>query len=202
MNKTLVVWWRYGKEHDPAAGEFRVNQPGVVSAHIYQKVTLGRAWPLADWRWWQVDDELLVERADMAGYAFGIDTRIYYLVRRGLAVIENIHFVGPSEHWTWYVHVADIFFDAARDCWIKQDLFADILVDRGGREMLVIDLDDVATALGPGAAHPAARQQRAAPDQRCRARDRERRFSIPRGAPRPGGVQTTGMVNLLSLQRL
>ena len=154
MNKTLVVWWRYGKEHDPAGVTFRVNPPGAISAHIDQKVTLGRAWPLADWRWWQVDDELLVERAYSDSGAYGANTRIYYLVRRGLAVIENLHFAGPSEHWTWYIHVADIFFDAARDCWIKQDLFADILVDRGGREMLVIDLDDVATALDLGLLTP------------------------------------------------
>lgn len=157
MKRSLVVWWRYGKEHDPAAGAFRVNPPGVVSAHIDQKIAAARRWPAADWRWWQVDDELLVERADpssVSGFAFGPDTRIYYLLRRGLAVIENIHFAEPNLRWTWYMHVADIFWDAARDCWIKQDLFADILVDRGGREMLVIDLDDVATGLDLGLLTP------------------------------------------------
>jgi hypothetical protein len=154
MNKTLVVWWRYGKEHDPAAGAFRVNPPGVISAHIDQKIAAARLWSAADWRWWQVDDELLIERADPTGYGFGLDTRIYYLVRRGLAVIENIQFPAPNEHWTWYIHVADIFWDTARECWIKQDLFADILVDRGGRETLVIDLDDVATGLDLGLLTP------------------------------------------------
>lgn len=153
MNKTLVVWWRYGKEHDPA-GEFRVNQAGVVSAHIDQGIAAARAWPAAEWRWWQVDDELLVERADPTALFCGPDTRIYYLLRRGLAVIENNHFALRNERWTWYIHVADIFRDAARDCWIKQDLFADILVDRGGREMLVIDLDDVATGLDLGLLTP------------------------------------------------
>lgn len=158
MNKTLVVWWRYGKEHDPAhdpAGdEFRVNPAGVISAHIDQKVAAARKWPAADWRWWQVDDELLIERVDPTALHCGPDTRIFYLLRRGLAVIENNHFAPPDEHWTWYLHVADIFFDAARDCWIKQDLFADILVDRGRREMLVIDLDDVATGLDLGLLTP------------------------------------------------
>jgi hypothetical protein len=128
-----------------------------VSAHIDQKVAAARNWPAADWRWWQVDDELLIERTDpdrVIGFGFGPDTRIYYLVRRGLAVIENMHFAEPNVRWTWYIHVADIFWDAARDCWIKQDLFADILVDSAGRETLVIDLDDVATALDLGLLTP------------------------------------------------
>ena len=99
----------------------------------------------------------MIERADpggVASFAFGADTRIYYLIRRGLAVIENIHHSPPKERWTWYLHVADIFWDAARECWIKQDLFADILVDRAGRETLVTDLDDVATGLDLGLLTP------------------------------------------------
>jgi predicted RNA-binding protein associated with RNAse of E/G family len=43
------------------------------------------------------------------------------------------------------MHVAGIFVDTARACWLKQDLFADILVDHAERDMLVIDLDDVGT---------------------------------------------------------
>jgi hypothetical protein len=113
MNKTLVVWWRYGKEHDPAGGEFRVNQPSVISAHLDQKLAAARTWPAADWRWWQVDAELLVERADPAGFGFGPHTRIYYLPRRGLAVVENVRFAPPNDRWKWYLHVADIFWDAA-----------------------------------------------------------------------------------------
>ena len=150
MKQTLIVWWRYGKEHDPAGGNFRVNPPGVVAAHIDQKVAAARRTPEADWRWWQVDDELLIERANPSGFGFGSDTRIYYLPRRGLAVIENNKFPAPDEHWTWYLHVADILWDAARECWIKQDLFADILVDRDGQRTLVIDLDDLANALDIG----------------------------------------------------
>lgn len=154
MKPTLIVWWRYGKEHDPGGGDFRVNPPGTVAAHIDQKVAAARRTPEADWRWWQVDDELLIERANPTSWAYGPDTRIYYLLRRGLAVIENIKFPSPDEHWTWYLHVADIFWDAARECWIKQDLFADILVDRDGQQTLVIDLDDLANALDIGLLTP------------------------------------------------
>jgi predicted RNA-binding protein associated with RNAse of E/G family len=50
--------------------------------------------------------------------------------------------------------VAGIFFDTARDCWIKQDLSADLLVDHTGRDRLVIDLDDVATGLDLGRLTP------------------------------------------------
>ncbi len=155
MKRTLVVWWRYGKEHDPAGTTLQVNSPGVISAHLDRKVAAARAWPTADWRWWQVDDELLVERADPGGFGYGQDTRIYYLPSRGLAVIENFHFEQPYARWAWYLHVADIFWDARRDCWIKQDLFADILVDRTGRDARVRDLDDVATGLDVGLLTPA-----------------------------------------------
>jgi hypothetical protein len=154
MKRTLVVWWRYGKEHNPAGDDFRVNPAGVVARHLDDKVAAFRNWPAEDWRWWQVDDELLVERVDPAGYNYGSDRRVYYLPRRGLGVIENIRRPPPNERWSWFIHVADTFWDAARECWIMQDLFADILVDHGGRETLVIDLDDLATGLDLGLLTP------------------------------------------------
>jgi hypothetical protein len=154
MNKTLVVWWRYGKEHDPAGEEFRVNPPGVIARHLDEKIAAARRWPAADWRWWQVDDELLVERVDPSGHNYGPDTRVYYLPRRGLGVIEKPHRRPPDERWTWFIHVADTFWDARRECWIMQDLFADVLVDSGGRACRVIDLDEVATALDLGLLTP------------------------------------------------
>jgi hypothetical protein len=154
MNKTLVVWWRYGKEHDPAGDEFRVNPPGVISAHIDQKIAVARKWPAADWRWWQVDDELLIERVDPNAYSRGPLKRVYYLPQRGLGVIDNIRRPAPDERWTWFIHVADTFWDAARECWIMQDLFADILVEAGGRVCRVVDLDEVGTALDLGLLTP------------------------------------------------
>jgi len=154
MNKTLVIWWRYGKEHNPAGDEFRVNPPGVISRHLDEKVAAFRQWPANDWRWWQVDDELLIERADPSGYNYGPDTRIYYLPRRGLGVIENIRRPAPNERWSWFIHLADTYWDAARECWIMQDMFADILVERGGREARVFDLDELGTGLDLGLLTP------------------------------------------------
>jgi len=150
MNKTLVVWWRYGKEHDPGGGTFRVNPPGMVSAHIDQKVTAARSTAEADWRWWQVDDELLIERVDPSGYNYGPDTRVYYLPKRSLGVIENLRRPPPHERWSWGIHVADTFWDTARECWIMQDLFADVLVEASGRVCRVEDLDEVGLALDLG----------------------------------------------------
>jgi len=154
LKKTLVVWWRYGKEHDPAGGDFRVNPPGVVATHIDQKVAAARHTPEADWRWWQVDDELLIERLDPNGLNYGPDTRIYYLPQRSLGVIENLRRRPPHERWSWFIHVADTYWDARRECWIMQDMFADILVERDDRQYRVGDLDEVGTALDLGLLTP------------------------------------------------
>jgi hypothetical protein len=154
MNPAHIVWWRYGKEHDPAGSVFQRNPPEVVAAHIDQKLALLRALPPEAQTGWQLDEGLLIEKA-RAGYGFGPDTRVYYLVERGLAVVENVYFPPPDERWSWYLHLAHIYPDAARGCWIKQDLFADVILDRAGREALVIDLDDLATALDLGLVTPA-----------------------------------------------
>ena len=154
MNKTLVIWWRYGKEHDPRGQEFRVNPPGVVARHLDEKVAAFRNCPADKWRWWQVDDELLIERVDPNGLNYGRDTRVYYLPKRSLGVIENLRRPPPHERWSWFIHVADTFWDARRECWIMQDMFADILVETGGRVCRVMDLDEVGTALDLGLLTP------------------------------------------------
>jgi hypothetical protein len=155
MNKTLVLWWRYGKEHDPAGNDYRVNPLGVVARHLDEKAAAFRSCPGDQWRWWQVDDDLLIERADPHGHNYGPDTRIYYLPRRGLGVIENLHHAAlNNDRWRWFMHVADTYWDAGRECWVMQDMFADILVDASGRACRVTDLDDLATALDLGLLTP------------------------------------------------
>lgn len=148
MRPTLVIWWRYGKEHSEES--FRVNSPQTIAAHLDAKVAHFRQTSKAEWRWWQVDDEVLVERPVPDNLFTREDTRIYYLPARGLAVIENIHLRPPYDSWPWYLHLANISFDADRNTWVKQDLFCDILIGRDGRSHQVIDLDDVATALDIG----------------------------------------------------
>jgi len=150
MQKTLIVWWRFGKEHGEE--DFRVNPPEVIAQHIEKKAAqfraMAEAGAEADWPWWQVDEGLLIEKP--AGTWFGPDTRIYYLLKRGLVVIENIHLKPPDDHYKWYVHLADIKYDSTHDYWTMQDLFCDVLIDADNQTCRVIDLVDLAEALNVG----------------------------------------------------
>nr|AGC72846.1 hypothetical protein [uncultured bacterium A1Q1_fos_1246] len=143
--KTLAIWWRYGKEHSEDDG-FRVNPPAVVEQHLDAKAAHFRATAPATWRWWG-EGNLIVERPDPDGYGYGADTRIYYLVDRGLTIVENIHLPAPWTPWSWYIHLADIFYDARRQCWISKDLFCDVILTPDGRRYHVNDLGDVGHAL-------------------------------------------------------
>lgn len=148
MRKTLVVRWRYGKEH--GGDDVRVNPPYLVTEQLDEKAAAFRATPADAWRWWQVDDTLVVERPEPDGLWYGPDTRIYYLLKRGLAIIERPAHPDLDDSWHWYVHLAHIFHDHSRDCWIEKDLFCDLLIDRTCRHTHVIDLDDLADALTIG----------------------------------------------------
>jgi hypothetical protein len=152
VSKTLVIWWRYGKEHSEE--DFRVNPPEVIAAHLDQKLANFRSVPEHLWRWWQINDNLIVERPDPTGYGYGPDTIIYYLLKRGLTIIKNIHLPKPNDGWKWYLHLADIFFDSGRECWIKKDLFCDIVIDHDGRYHRVLDLADLAEVLAIGLVSP------------------------------------------------
>jgi hypothetical protein len=152
MRPTLVIWWRYGKEHSEE--EFRLNPPAIIAAHLDAKAACFRQTPEAEWRWWHVDDDLIVERPVPDNLFYREDTRIYYLPMRGLAVIENIHLQPPYDIWSWYLHLANITYDSDRATWVKQDLFCDILIGQDGHSQRVIDLDDLATALDIGLLSP------------------------------------------------
>src|SRR5262245_46811493 len=101
MDRTLVIWWRYGKEHGEE--EFRVNSPEVIAEHLNAKAARFRQTSLSEWRWWQVSDDLIVEYPVPDQLFYRADTRIYYLPKRGLAVIENIHLHPPDDVWGWYL---------------------------------------------------------------------------------------------------
>lgn len=152
-DRLLVAWWRFGKEHSEE--DFRVNPPHVIAEHLDSKVALFRQTPEADWRWRQEDSTLIVERPAPDSWLYGLDTRIYYLVARGLAVIENIHIAEWDDEWRWYVHLADIFHDEGRDAWIMQDLFCDVIVHEDTRRYRVLDLHDLGNALDIGLITPA-----------------------------------------------
>lgn len=48
MHPTLVVWWRYGKEH--AEETFRVNSSDVIATHLDAKIARFRQTPETEWR--------------------------------------------------------------------------------------------------------------------------------------------------------
>jgi len=157
MKRTLLVWWRYGKEHQDRQDchALRVNSPEMIAAHLDRKIARFRATPDDAWRWWQVSDDLIVERMGPPySEVMRADTRFYYLVSKGVGVMENCHFDPPYAEWRWYLHLADIYFDATRECWIMKDLFCDILIHRDASCHLVLDLHDLGTALDLGLVSP------------------------------------------------
>lgn len=142
--KPIVVWWRFGKEHSEE--DFRVNAPEVVAAHLDEKVAQFRLTPEDAWLWWQ-EGSLLVEKPAPDSWLYRPDTVIYYLVERGLCVIENIHVREWGDEWRWYVHIADIFYDSDRDAWVMKDLFCDVIVHEDRQRYRVLDLHDLGNAL-------------------------------------------------------
>ncbi len=150
MQKTTIIWHRYGKEHADNPDDLRVNPPEVIAAQLDKRLAQFRATPENDWHWWQVDETLLIERPLNDGLFYGADTRIYYLIPQGLTVIENYHFLPPNDDLRWYIHLADTMLDSPRQCWVMKDLFCDIVATADTRSPLVIDLDDLATALDIG----------------------------------------------------
>jgi hypothetical protein len=148
FEKTLIVWWRFGKEH--SEDEFRLNPPEVIDAHLRKKVDRFRQTPADDWRWWKVNDNLIVERWDDISDRTGPDTRIYYLLNHGIAAIENIHLPSPLENFKWYIQVADFLFNEKYQCWLMKDLFCDVCLECDNCTYHLFDLPEVAQALDVG----------------------------------------------------
>ncbi|HVG01195.1 MAG TPA: hypothetical protein VND68_15250 [Chloroflexia bacterium] len=150
-SKRIAVWWRFGKEHSEE--EFRVNDPSVVAAHLDEKLARFRQADADAWPWWQ-EGGLLVEKPTPDSWLYNSDTLIYYLVERGLCVVENIHAPDWGDEWRWYVHIADVFYDGEREAWIMKDLFCDVIVHEDCRRYRVLDLHDLANALDIGLISP------------------------------------------------
>jgi len=156
-DKTLAIWWRYGKEHGEEDG-FRLNPAAVVAQHLDAKAAHFRATAPETWCLSRAGS-LIVERPDPNGYGYGPDSRIYYLVDRGLTIVENIHLPDPWRAWSWYIHLADIFYDAQRECWISKDLFCDVILTPDGWRYHVNDLGDLGQALELGLITPKTAHQ-------------------------------------------
>lgn len=143
MDRTLVVWRRLGKEHGEDSG-FRANPPDVVETHIRTKVEAFRKTPSADWRWWQVNEDLLVERPNREARCRA-DGLIHYLPRRNWVILENAEFPNLVG-WPWYVHIGDVAYRADLEAWVFSDLFVDVVVRSDNRTHSVVDLDDLTHA--------------------------------------------------------
>lgn len=147
MKKTLVVWRRFGKEHSEDDG-FRKNPEDVVSSSLQSKIEKFRKTESDDWRWWQVNEHLIVEKPIGTKYC-GPDAVVYYLPRKNWVILENARFSG-AEEWTWYVHIGKVEFSEKLKTWIFTDLFVDVLVQADNRTHTVTDLDDLGKAVGIG----------------------------------------------------
>ena len=64
--KTLVVWRRLGKEHGERSG-FRKNSSDIVDRHLRAKLGAFRKVPDEEWRWWQLNDDVIVEKPCPSG---------------------------------------------------------------------------------------------------------------------------------------
>lgn len=153
MDPTLLIWHRYGKEHGEES--FRVNSPEVIAQHLRNRAALfrGRTAP-DDWRWFQVDKNLIVERPMPDDFIFGPDTRIFYLLDQGVGILEDIRYP-RTDRWRWYIHLADFSFNRELESWVMQDLFADVFVAPDACTHQILDLDDLALALDLGLLTPA-----------------------------------------------
>lgn len=152
MRKTQIVWRRTGKEH--GEDSFRLNPLALVDEHIKGKIARQRATHESAWRWWQLNDDVLLEIPEPSEY-YKTTTRIYYLPKRHLVAVADLRFGGfhnKPQRWEpyWYVHVGAIELDEAYGAWVFSDLFADVTATRDGSRYRVKDLDDLANVMRLG----------------------------------------------------
>ena len=155
MERVNIVWRRTGKEHGEGSG-FRQNAQAVVDEHVSAKVVGQRTTPPEQWRWWQLNDDVLVEVPEPSEH-YKPSTRILYLPKRHYVAIADLRFgghAGQRRDWDpdlyWYVHIGDVRFREQLGAWVFTDLFADVTATRDGLVYRVKDLHDVAEVLRGG----------------------------------------------------
>ncbi len=142
MKKTMVVWRRLGKEHGENAG-YRVNPDEVVNQHLDTKLDSFRQTDETDWKWWHINENLLVETSEETNDAGDVTTN-YYLPHRNWLIVENFPYGGNHDGWKWYIHIGSTRYDDTRSCWIFTDWFSDVLVKPDNVSHTVLDLHDLA----------------------------------------------------------
>lgn len=148
MKKTMIVWRRLGKEHGEQAG-YRVNPDEVVRQHLEEKLNRYRQTDEADWKWWQVNENLLVETSEETNAA-GNNTIHYYLPRENWLIVKNFPYGSSQGDWKWYIHIGSTKYDEARSCWVFTDWFSDVLVKTDNVSHSILDLHDLAQGFGLG----------------------------------------------------
>ena len=107
MRETLIVWRRTGKEHRENAG-FQRNSPDVVEASLRAKVEDFRSVATDTWSWWQIDDQLLIEKnRPGVDWPRADEVLYYHLPDQHLLIVENAHHPQMGPEWSWYVHIGD-----------------------------------------------------------------------------------------------
>lgn len=145
MQKTLIIWHRFGKEH--GEDEFRVNSPEIIAQNLKNKVDKFNQTPASDWCWWQLSDDILIETSRPGKNP---NVLYYYLIKKHILIVQNttIPHLGPD--WTWYVHIGDTRWHPELNAYVFQDLFVDVLVHKDNQTHTVVDLDDFAKAIDLG----------------------------------------------------
>jgi len=155
LKKTLVVKRKpvigrgFGKRYGKIVGQgFKANPPSVVKADIQQQIEQLIQIPEDSWRWWQLSNDLIIEKSPKDADFISSPT-FYYLPQRRWVMAQNpgLYF---GEELGWYVDIADITYEPTYGCWIVTDLFCDVIILKDNRTHSVLDLDELAEVFEGG----------------------------------------------------
>ena len=147
--KTLVVWRQVGKEHG-GDEKIRQNSPIDIAAHLQSKVDLFHETADTDWRWYMLDEQVLVERPFSSTH-LNEDSRIFYLPRRYCSVIQYASFPDFCAEPCWCIYVGPTQYDASLRSWIFEDRHVRLLVHPDGKTHTVEHLDQLFETFHVGA---------------------------------------------------
>lgn len=142
MQKTLIIWHRFGKEHREES--FKVNPPDIIHQDLKQKAEKFHQTPASDWRWWQLSDDLLIEKGRPDKNP---NTLYYYLIKKHWLIIENASLPKLGPDWAWYIHIGDTQWHSDLNAYVFKDLFLDVWVHKNNQIHTVVDMDDLAKAI-------------------------------------------------------